>query len=190
MTVVRRAPCSNASADALAWYALSVRCRGERMVAERLSKTVAEVFLPARIVRRAWSDRVVKTEDPLFPGYLFVQTSLSARTRTSLLRVPGVHAIVGHVEVAGGRTTCAVPEREIEALRIIVRSERAVDPIERLVRGKHVSIVAGPLRGASGVVEEAPDGHRRLVVQVALLGRGVRTVLRADDVVEATPLAA
>jgi hypothetical protein len=39
-------------------------------------------------------------------------------------------------------------------------------------------------------VEEAADGRRRLVVQVALLGRGVRTVLDADDVIAALDAAA
>jgi transcription antitermination factor NusG len=43
------------------------------------------------------------------------------------------------------------------------------------------------LKGVTGVVEEAADGQRRLVVQVALLGRGVRTVLSADDVLLAPP---
>ena len=36
--------------------------------------------------------------------------------------------------------------------------------------------------GVTGVVEKAADGHRRLLAQVALLGRGVRTTLLADDV--------
>ena len=66
----------------------------------------------------------------------------------------------------------------------MLSSERDMDPVDRLTQGTASVVVAGPLRGARGIVQEEPDGKRRLVVQIALLGRGVRTLLHADDVIE------
>lgn len=172
-----------------AWFALSVHARSERSAADELRDRVDEVFLPVRIERRVWSDRIVTSEVPLFPGYLFVKTPMSAEHRVRLLKARGVFDIVGRVP-GDSRVARTIGDDEILALQIVVRAERELDPVERLVAGRHVLVAAGPLRGARGVVEQGPDGHRRLVVQIALLGRGVRTVLRADDVVESLDLAA
>jgi len=166
-----------------AWHALAVHARSESSAAAELQARVDEVFLPVRVERRAWSDRIKVAERPLFPGYLFVRLALDARARVELLRCKHVVELVGRLP-GDARIARAIPDHEVEALRIVVGAERALDPIERLVPGRHVLVGAGPLRGARGVVEQGPDGQRRLVVQIALLGRGVRTVLRADDVVE------
>jgi transcription termination/antitermination protein NusG len=169
-----------------AWYALAVHTRSEQSCALELHARAdaCDVFVPVKRERRAWSDRVVTSEVPLFPGYVFVRTALTADVRVRLLKVRGVRDLVGRLP-GDARIARAVGSAEIEALRILVDAERALDPIERLARGTHVFVAAGPLKGACGVVEQGPDGQRRLVVQIELLGRGVRTVLGADDVVEA-----
>ena len=171
------------------WYALAVHARSEASAAAELVQRVDEVFLPARVERRAWSDRVKTAEVPLFPAYLFVRTALDAQVRVDLLRCRHVVELVGRLP-GDERIARAIPDSEIESLRIVVAADRALDPIERLTPGRHVVVGAGPLRGARGVVEEGPDGQRRLVVRIALLGRGVRAVLSADDVVESLEKAA
>jgi transcription termination/antitermination protein NusG len=165
------------------WHALSVHVRSELSAAADVKKSVDEVFVPVRVERRAWSDRIQTVEMPLFPGYVFVRAALSAALRVQLLKSRHVVDLTGRLP-GDERIARAIPDAEIGALQVLVRAERALDPIEKLVRGKTVLVAAGPLRGAHGVVEQGPDGQRRLVVQVRLLGRGVRTTLSADDVIE------
>jgi transcription antitermination factor NusG len=173
----------------LRWYALAVHTRSEASAAAGLRTLVDDLFLPVRVERRAWSDRVKRTEEPLFPGYLFVRASLSAAARVTLRRVRHVVDLVGRLP-ADERIARPVPDAEIEALRVVVNAECALDPIVRLVPGRRVLVASGPLRGARGIVEVCADGHRRLVVQISLLGRGVRAVLHADDVVLSQEMAA
>ncbi len=170
------------------WFALTVHARSERRCAEELKAVVDEVFVPVSIERRAWSDRIKRVEVPLFPGYVFVRLSLSADRRVALLKCHGVIDVVGR---AAGRVDIApaIDDDVVVALQRLVASERALDPVTRLVPGTSVTVGAGPLRGIRGVVEEAADGQRRLIVQVTLLGRGVRATLVADDVLEASSLA-
>ena len=163
------------------WYALAVHVRSETVAASELATVVDDVFLPIRVERRAWSDRIKRVELPLFPGYLFVRTAMSAAHRVSILRIKHAVELVGRVP--GAAVALPVDDGELEALRIVTRAERELDPIARLVPGRLVEVAQGPLRGAQGIVEVSPDGQRRLVVQIALLGRGVRTVLSADDVI-------
>lgn len=181
------APSRNPSSSR--WFALAVHTRSEASAAAELQARVEQVFLPVRVERRPWSDRVKRVEVPLFPGYLFVRTPMSAARRVDLLRCRHVVDLVGRLP-GDDRVATPIPDVEVEGLQVVVASERALDPIERLIPGKHVFVASGPLRGARGVVEQGPDGHRRLVVQVGLLGRGVRAVLLADDVVESLDRAA
>lgn len=167
--------------EAARWYALAVHARSERKAAVAVAAVVDDVFLPARIDRRAWSDRIRAVEVPLFPGYVFVRLALTAQSRVTLLKVKQVVDVVGR-RAGGGEIAPAVPDDEVSSLRLLLAAERALDPVDALVPGVAVVVGAGPLKGVRGVVERGADGQRRLVVQVSLLGRGVRTTLLADEV--------
>jgi transcription antitermination factor NusG len=167
-----------------AWYAIQVNARKEQASQKDLTRRGFEVFLPTRVDRRMWSDRIRKVQVALFPGYLFVRTVMEPGERHRILAGSGVFDLVGRIP-GDSLDVQAVPDREIASLQRLVAAERELDPIEKLVEGTQVEIGAGPLKGTWGVVEKAPDGRRRLVVQVHLLGRGVRTDLSADDVVAA-----
>lgn len=168
------------------WHALAVHTRSEARALDDVRRRVDEAFLPVRVERRAWSDRIQTVEVPLFPGYLFVRASLSAALRVHILKCRDAVDFIGRLP-GDERIARAIPDVQIDALKVLVQAERALDPVSRLVRGTPVLVAAGALRGLRGLVEQGPDGHRRLVVQVTLLGRGVRTLLQADDVIEAAP---
>lgn len=165
------------------WFALAVAVRSEQSAATSLRGVSDEVFLPVRFERRAWSDRIKRVEVPLFPGYCFVRLALTPASRVMLLKVKHVIDVVGR---RAGREDIApaIPDAEIDSLQRLVSAERALDPLSALVVGAPVVVAAGPLKGVRGVVDSAADGQRRLVVNVTLLGRSVRTVLFADDVLE------
>lgn len=166
----------------LRWHAVGVHARQEKAAAAELCRRGFEVFLPLTSERRIWSDRIRDVEQALFPGYLFLRTALSAARRVEVLKARGVFDLVGKLP-GDPRIARAIPDWQIESLRAVVEARRELDPVTGLVPGTLVQVGAGPLKGARGVVEEAADGRRRLVVQVALLGRGVRCTLDADDVV-------
>ncbi len=167
------------------WYALAVHPRRERAAAEDLGRRGFEVFMPTAVKRKAWSDRIKRVESPLFPGYLFVNTSIDAATRRELLRATATYDLVGRIP-GDARLARPVAAVEIKSLQVLVENERVLDPVARLLPGQPVEVGAGPLRGVRGVVEVAADGQRRLVVQLQLLGRGVRTLLEADNVLLAS----
>lgn len=165
----------------LLWYALSVHSRKERAAQAGLAERGFEVFLPTRVERRAWSDRIKSMETVLFPGYIFIRAALDAERRVEMLKVRQVWDLVGRLP-DDERIARHIPDCEIESLKKVIQADRRIDPVMGLVEGTEVVVGQGPLRGARGVVIEAPDGRRRLVVQVSLLNRGVRALLQADDV--------
>src|SRR6201987_6479643 len=73
----------------LNWYALHIRSRHEKRVAERLGSQSLETFLPLHRSRHTWKNGVhVDVDLPLFPCYLFARASIHDRIR--LLQHPGV----------------------------------------------------------------------------------------------------
>ncbi|MCK5688559.1 transcription termination/antitermination NusG family protein [Myxococcota bacterium] len=168
------------------WYALLVHSRQEKKAAFELERLGFEVFLPTLSERRIWSDRVRDVQTPLFPGYLFVRLALRSSSRLSLLKVKQVSDLVGRLP-GDDRIARPVHDEEILSLQTVLSSERFVDPVSRMEKGTKIRAFAGPLKGVLGTVDTVADGKRRLSVHIELLGRGVRTVLHGDDLVEQKP---
>jgi transcription termination/antitermination protein NusG len=166
------------------WYALAVRSRQEKAAAASLSQRGHEVFLPTRIERHAWSDRVQPVEVALFPGYLFVHTAMSAAQRVDLLKGQGVVELVGRL-AGDSRIARDIADAQIDSLKTLVASRANLDPTERLVKGSGVRVASGPFKDAQGVVVRGADGKQRLVVQIELLGRGVSVAIDGKDLVAA-----
>lgn len=166
------------------WYALSVYSRQEKAAHSEIQALGVESFLPTSPVRRLWSDRIKQLQQPLFPGYLFVRLALNPESRIKLIRLRQVIDLVGKNKnySTSGMMVSSIPETQIDSLRLLIRSPHLLEPTQRLVAGTEVKIATGPLKGAYGIVEREPSGKRRIIVQVPLLGRGVRTELSVDDV--------
>jgi transcription antitermination factor NusG len=148
-----------------AWYAIAVRSNFERIVAESLRQKHYEIFLPAYLSKRRWSDRTKIVECALFPGYLFCRMEL--RRRVALLDTPGVASIVGL-----GKCAMPIDGDEIAAIQKIVASGLPVAPWPFLRAGEYVRINHGPLAGVEGMVI-ASKNNSRLVVSVEMLRRSV-----------------
>jgi len=161
----------------LAWYAIHTYSRQETKVEGHLQNRGLEVFLPRITVRSRRQDRFRLLEVPLFPGYLFVQADLSTPVYYDILRNTGV------VRILGLKRQCIrVPAETVFSLQKMVASNLRLDPWSRLVKGRRVTIVEGPLTGATGVMLRKKDGQRRLVVAVDLLGRAVAVELTGEAV--------
>lgn len=168
-----------AVARSLPWYALQVRPRFEKMVAETLRHKGFEGFLPLYRHRSRWSDRIKEVSLPLFPGYLFCKFDINRRL--PILVTPGVMHVVGI-----GKTPHPVEDSEIEALKTIVLSGLRAEPRSYLNIGQKVRIELGPLAGVEGILTGL-RGNSRIVVSVHLLQRSVSVEIDDSWVIPASP---
>ena len=148
------------------WYALHVRNRQERLVADSLRGKGYTGFLPTWRSRRRWSDRVTELDLPLFPGYVFCHFDARDR-RVPIVTTPGVIRIVGI-----GGAPHPVEDTEIEAVRRVVASGISAEPWPYVEAGRPVRIEYGPLAGVEGVFVELKS-RQRLIVSVSLLRRSI-----------------
>ena len=159
--------------DKILWYALHVRTRFEKIIAQNLRFKGFEEFLPIyRRAVRTSADRVREIELPLFPGYLFCR--FNALNRMPILVIPGVKAVVGT-----RKDLLPVDETELDAVRAVLKSGAYCEPWPYLEVGQRVSVERGPLAGTEGVVQIVKN-KLRLVISVNMLQRSVAVEIDRD----------
>jgi len=146
------------------WYAIWVRSRHEKIVANSLTCKGYEMFLPMyNSLRRASGP--ASAQLPLLPGYVFCRFEVNRPLQ--ILTTPGVVSIV-----SAGVSPLPVAEQEIAALRSVIASGLRAQPWPYLTEGQRVRIGAGPLRNLEGVLVKMKN-ECTLVISVTLLRRSV-----------------
>jgi len=163
------------STDAPQWYAIWTRSRHEQVVREQLERKQVEAFLPTITRWSRWKDRKKKIDWPLFPGYCFAR--FDSEDPLPILKCAGVVNIVSFE----GKPA-AIPEYELDSIRVLVGSELQFDPCPMIREGMMVEVVHGPLRGVVGRLVRKDTKKASLVLSVELIGQGVSVEVDAADV--------
>jgi transcription antitermination factor NusG len=166
---------STVSSEApLNWYALHIRSRHEKRVAERLGSQSLETFLPLHRSRHTWKNGVhVDVDLPLFPCYLFARATLHDRIR--LLQHPGVLGFA-----ASSAKPTLISDEEISVLRTATESLKA-EPHPYLNNGDAVRIVAGPLVGMTGILTRRKQEYR-VVLSIEAIMRSIVVEVSEFDI--------
>ncbi len=120
----------------------------------------ARVSSPSCRLRKLsrWSDRIRRSQAPLFPGYVFVH--VSDAERVPVLQTVGV---VNLVSVSG--KAARIQEDEIERLRACIARPNDVEPHPYLKLGHRVRVKHGPFVGCEGILvaqaERCPARNHR-----------------------------
>jgi len=162
---------------AIPWYVIHTCCHHEGRVEERLRQKGLEVFLPRFMQPSRRRDRKILLRIPLFPGYLFVQDTLETITYLDIIKLPGVVRVL-----AGSGRLQPVPPETIESIRLALAGDRPYYPHCYLKRGERVRVVEGPLAGVVGIIMEAKEQKRKVVIEVELFRRAMAVELGDESV--------
>jgi transcriptional antiterminator NusG len=157
------------------WFAIWTRSRHEQVVREQLERKQIDAFLPTMPRWSRWKDRKKKIDWPLFPGYCFARFSLD--DALPILKCTGVVNIVSF----DGKPA-AIPESELDSIRLLVGSDLQYDPCPMIHEGMMVEVMHGPLRGVVGRLIRKDAPKARLVLSVNLIGQAVSVEVDAADV--------
>nr|WP_294877037.1 UpxY family transcription antiterminator [uncultured Pedobacter sp.] len=123
------------------WYIVYTFPNLEKKIYNELTKKNIKAYLPLQNVIRQWSDRKKEIKVPMFPNYVFINST--ERERFGLLKIGGVLKFI----TFEGKPAM-VSEDEISN---IMKFETMVFEIEsNLVSGDEVMIVDGPFTGLQG----------------------------------------
>ena len=157
------------------WFAVHVRSRHEKKVADDLRQRGVENFLPVVRQVRRWSDRKKVVEFPLFSCYVFVRIPPEPKWRISVLTSTGVLGFIGP-----GQGT-AIPSEQIESIRRLVLNDVHVTPESYIKVGQRVRIRGGALDGVEGVLAGCGK-DQKLIVSVDTIQRSISVSLQGYEV--------
>ncbi len=149
------------------WLVLRTKSRHENVVEDALQQRHILAYLPKQKLVRVWQGRKRAVETPLFPGYLFVRPRAEQYEGMRYIR-----GSCGFVLSAGSKPA-TLPEKDLEAVMMLVDSGTALTVDPELVAGRRVKIVAGPLMGVEGELVRVKN-REVLVLNVNLVGSSVR----------------
>jgi transcription elongation factor/antiterminator RfaH len=158
------------------WYVLHTKSRFENVVNEGLAKKSLEVFLPKIQVRSKRRDRKVMIRVPLFPGYLFVKTTLEPTEHIEIVKTVGAVRLVGNTD-----GPIPVSSETVDSLKIIVQGNDSVTTGSRFKKGDRVIVVHGPFAGVVGTFLRH-RGKGRVIVNIEALGQYAGVNVSEEDI--------
>lgn len=153
------------------WLVCHTRPRCEKKLAALLAAEALPHYLPLITSVRRYAQQTKKFTKPLFAGYVFVQVSPLRKAR--IFQQDLVARAIAIEDEARFL-------RQVQDVRAIVASgyELSVRPL--LSRGRRVKIIAGPLRGLEGLVDD-PANPQGVVLAVDVLQQGLLVKLPAEN---------
>lgn len=159
----------------LAWLVAYTLPKTEKKVNEKLQHMGIKTVLPLVEKIQVWSDRKKKVMFPLFPNYIFLQTSLAQRFKPLQLR-----ELVRYISIGG--QVVQVREKEMEMIqKAAIGSSGDIEVLNEKFsqKGLPVKVVKGPLAGLRGVVEHS-RGKQKLLININSLQQVISLEVSAD----------
>ena len=153
--------------EKLNWFALLTKSNFEQTVFNIIVKKKIEAFLPKIKKKSRRKDRNLMIEVPLFPGYIFVQSTFQSADQLNILKT------VGAVRLLGNKSDpVPVPSSQIESLRILTSANMDIvtGTNIRMKKGDFVMVLEGPMAGAKGEFIRY-KGTDRVFIRIDILGQ-------------------
>jgi transcription antitermination factor NusG len=119
---------------------------------------------------------------PLFPGYVFVKSDLSAAHHLEIVKTAGAVKLLGNYQ-----GPVSVPDETIESLKIMVASDHPVTTGYQFTQGDRVMVISGPFTGVVGIFERY-GAQGRIVVFIEALGQFASVEVDIEDVEKMPPI--
>ena len=159
------------------WFALYTRPRHEFKACQNIAQLDIENYLPVITKKKKWSDRIKSISEPLLRGYVFIFASEKER-----LDALTVDSVVNTVCFNG--VPAVIPAWQIESLKKMLEHADQITFSEKIQPGSVVKVVAGPMEGIVGVVEESMNNERYISLSIEIINRTVSLKLPAESVVK------
>lgn len=101
------------------WYAIYTKSRCEKKVHQLLTEKGIESYCPTIIVKKQWTDRVKKVEQPVFTSYVFVNIN---EAQYEIVRT--TNHVVNFVYWLG--KPAKILNKEIEEIKILIQNADTV----------------------------------------------------------------
>lgn len=159
------------------WFCFKALPKKEHIAAELLRREAGmEAFCPRLAYHKKTRRGKVRFVEPLFPGYVFLNTDLRTEYRR-IRATKGVRDIV-----CFGPRVPGVPASFIAELRARLDAENVRElPDPALRPGKEVTVTDGPFKDWQAIIAGEVDSRQRVALLLEFLGRQLEVKVATKD---------
>ena len=157
------------------WYLLQTKPNAHVKACENLRQQGFDVFLPLITKTTKKNGKFLNAKVPLFPGYLFMGTSIDPIPWTSIKGTKGISNTVS----AGGVYRPISPGI-IEGLQLRCNENGVILQLDEIALGDRVKIEKGPFADFISTIEQITDGQRAWVL-IDLLQQKTRVEVSLNE---------
>lgn len=163
------------------WHVIQVIGGSEEKVINRIQHEDFHAFLPKRIRIQRRQGANVKIEEPLFRGYVFIETDKSYRSfRLHLHEV--IRPVEGFIRLLKydneGLETILPEERQF--IECFCDKQKVVQPSIGFIEGEKVVISEGPLLGQESAIKRIDRHKRTAELELTLFGQPQRVIVSLE----------
>jgi len=144
--------------DGVKWVVAKVKSQQEVRAIDNLKAQNFESFWPHRIVTVRHARQISERRKSVFPGYIFVKSSLERIAQLNSTR--GIQYVLGFQD---GHPN-VIPEVVMKALARRFSGNGLVKKDDTLKTGDKVQVANGPFQGYLGEIEQASESDRIFVL--------------------------
>lgn len=159
------------------WYVVNTYSGHEESVKEKLlmrtesmgfQDNIFRVIVPETTEIEVKDGVKKEKKKKMFPGYVLVEMIMSDEAWYIVRNTPGVTGFIGS-SGKGAKPTPLLPQ-EIDRILVNMGLSR-MDIDSEIANGDKVSIIDGPFKGMTGVVNSVDAENNRLIVNIDLFGQ-------------------
>ena len=147
------------------WYQLYTQPNAEKKLYEKIRAFGFQAFLPIRIIKRQWSDRVKTVEEPAFKSYIFAKLDYyGMRNVERLSQFCYFVSYGGTVKSSSQNSDKSFPyitDKTLEQMeQILLEYPYATMEHNKLIQGDKITITEGSLKNYKGYLLSDPSGKK------------------------------
>jgi len=153
------------------WFILQFKPNSHQQASKNLNQQGFETFLPLHDTTSRKASRFITSNQPLFPGYMFIKFDRAVSNWHKINNTYGVSRLVTFNSILK-----PIPTIFVDNLMKRYDSSGKLLPIKRLKKGDQVKVLVGPFANFIATVETY-ETDQRIWVLMDLMGR--KTKLQA-----------
>ena len=154
------------------WYVVLTKPKQELRAQDNLERQGGSVFLPMLAIERISRGQRIMRQEPLFPGYLFLQADAQDPILSKVRSTMGARQLL---TFAGQVMT--IDQRIIEDLRQRSNTDHTA---QQFNAGQSVTLNNGPFQHYQALFKEY-DGAERGIILLSLLGKQNELLIQLAD---------
>ena len=147
------------------WYQIYTKPNAEKKLYNNICSYGFQAFLPIRIIKRQWSDRVKTIEEPAFKSYIFAK--LNYPEMRSVEKLSHFCFFVSYCGVAKptdqkyNKCFPYITDKTVEQIeKILAEHPQATMKDNKLIKGDKIMITEGSLKNYQGNLLSEPSGNK------------------------------